>query len=417
MAQILGRLMFPVLIVLILSDFITMAQNPCNGFVVMNLTLASQVWCTPHVYQGDYKGLFVSTYPIYYGPNTAFLYYWSRGGIINNQPVLELTPAQIGYMGTMFWSGYYEGGPATITLVGTYTTGTLGTVADGFEVYLFITPSGWSTINPVSNYSIPHIVSGNFTNQGNVIFPYAMPNTKYIVVQWDPVWSFGSSAPPPNGGDWNVWVSNGNGNSAPDVIDVVGGIGFGAFEPHPGDLIEVKVTYDPNTNTIIGFAYDLNTGQLASFSYRLNGYFTPPSPGYYAFGIAANTGLDYANWGVIAVSEQGITYVTAIVTTTVTVTSVATRTVTSTVTTTVTSPVIVTSTVTTVSPTTVTTTVIGTVTSTVTTTVIPPATTVTVTSLSSISSILPIILTVVIALIIVIVILAILLVASHRRTQ
>ena len=291
---------------LMFFGLIAMAQSPCNGLVVMNLTLKSQVWCVPHVYQGNYNGQPINTYPVYYGPNTAYHNYWSPGSISSNQPILELTPAQMSYTGAMFWSGYYEGGPVTITLVGTYTTGSVPYVADGFEVYLFITPSGWSTTNPASNYSIPHILSMTYKIQGSIMFPYAMPSTKYIVVQWDPYWSFGSSYSPPNGGDWNVFVSTGNGSSAPDVVGVVGGIGSGAFEPNPGDLIVIKVTYNPSNNTISGVAYDLNESASTSFSYSLNGYFTPPSPGYYTFGIAAISGGNVANWGIIAVEEEGV---------------------------------------------------------------------------------------------------------------
>ena len=100
-----------------------------------------------------------------------------------------------------------------------------------------------------------------------------------------------------------MWVGVGNGNSTPGIVDVIDGIGYSAFEPNPGDLIVVEVTYNPSNNTISGYAYDLSNGASASFNYSLNGYFTPPGPGQYVFGIAGNTGGSHANWGVMAVSE------------------------------------------------------------------------------------------------------------------
>ncbi|WP_054856559.1 hypothetical protein [Vulcanisaeta sp. JCM 16159] len=294
-------------LLLVILVHVTYAQSICsNGETVMYLTSAEQVWCIPHVYQGDNGGQPVNNYPVYYGPSNASLY-WSLAGISSNQPILELVPSQTGSAGAMFWSGYYNGSNVTIMLVGTYTTGTIGSVADGFEIYLFIKPSGWSTINPASNYSIPYATNDNsYSVQGEVIFPYAMPNAKYIVVQWDPWWSYGSGLTPQ--GDWNVWIGVGNGNSTPGITDVIDGVGSGAFEPNPGDLIRVTVIYNPYNNTVSGYAEDLNTGQIASFSYSLNGNFTPPSPGQYTFGIAGNTGGSYANWGLINVTTGGLLY-------------------------------------------------------------------------------------------------------------
>ncbi|WP_243675607.1 hypothetical protein [Vulcanisaeta distributa] len=317
-------IMIIMLIFIVFNSMVMAQQSQCNGVVVMNLTMVGQVWCTPHIYQGDYNGQPVGNYPVYYGPSNASQY-WSLAGISSNQPILELVPPQTGSAGAMFWSGHYSGGPVTIMLVGTYTTGTVGSVADGFEFYLFIKPSGWSTTNPASNYSIPYyeLNSGepnSYPVEGSVIFPYAMPGTEYIVVQWNPWWSYGYQYGPLNGGDWNVWIGVGNGNSTPGITDVIDGVGSGAFEPNPGDLIMVEVTYNPSTNTISGYAEDLNTGQVASLSYSLNGNFTPPSPGQYTFGIAGNTGGWYANWGVMAVGEEGITYTPITISTNYTVT-------------------------------------------------------------------------------------------------
>ena len=301
------------------NPIIMAQQSICNGSIILNLTPASQVWCVSRVYQGVYINQPVNTYPIYYGPNSAYRDYWSLSNIKSNYPVLELVRSRPNSTGAIFWSGYYEGGSVTIMFVGTYTTGK-SYIADGFEVYLFVMPSGWSTISPSSNYSIPfatsytaHIIQVQPIQVGGLyMFPYAIPNTRYIIVQWDPFWSYGYPHSPPNGGDWNVLVVIGNGNSTPSVISVIGGVGSGGFEPNPGDLIVVKVTYDPSTNTVSGYAYDLNTKRSASFSYNLDGYFTPPSPGYYTFGIAANTGADYANWGVMSISEEGIKYIPVI---------------------------------------------------------------------------------------------------------
>ena len=119
--------MFFTLITLFLLIFFVFTaaaqQNVCNGLVVLNLTSTSQVWCVPHVYQGDYNGQPVNTYPVYYGPSIAYQSYWSLAGISSNQPVLELVPAQTGSAGAMFWGGYYQGGPVNIKITGTNTKG------------------------------------------------------------------------------------------------------------------------------------------------------------------------------------------------------------------------------------------------------------------------------------------------------
>lgn len=101
-------------------------------------------------------------------------------------------------------------------------------------------------------------------------------------------------------GQWNVWLVNNplgysvtiNPNPSPNIgspYSGFDGIGNGAFQPNPGDLIQVTVTYNPSTNTLSGMVIDLNTGQTATFTISLNGYFTPPPPGNYVFGIGAST--------------------------------------------------------------------------------------------------------------------------------
>ena len=139
------------------------------------------------------------------------------------------------------------------------------------------------------------------------------------------------------------------------------GIGTGAFQPNPGDRINITVTYDPSTNTLTGIAIDLNTGQSASFTLNLDNYYTPPSSGNYVFGVGG-AGAMGGHWALLYVVLMGnvkpsplTTSTTTPATVTVTTTSIVTSTVTSPVTTTVTSTT--TFTVTTTSPITVTTTV------------------------------------------------------------
>lgn len=305
------------IMVLVLPSLIAVAQQSvCNGSVIMDLTPTSQVWCVAHIYQGDNDGQPTNAYPVYYGPNIAYEDYWYQDWYWpmnrSNQPILKLVSSITACsstlwcsdtQGAMFWSGYYEGGPVTITLVGTYSA---MESPYGLEFYLFIKPSGWSTTNPAFNYSIPY-VSHAFNYRGDIMFPHAMLNTTYVVVQWNPndiTWDFP--------GEWNIWIVVGNGSSAPSVIAIANAVGSGGFVPGAGDFVVVSVTYYPSNDTIVGHAYDLNrTGWYSSFSYNLSRYFAPPSPGNYTFGIGANIGTPgpAANWGVISVNEEGVKYV------------------------------------------------------------------------------------------------------------
>jgi len=79
------------------------------------------------------------------------------------------------------------------------------------------------------------------------------------------------------------------------------GIGTGAFQPNPGDRINITVTYDPSTNTLTGIAMDLNTGQSANFTLNLGNYYTPPSSQNYVFGVGA-TG---PYWALLYVATMG----------------------------------------------------------------------------------------------------------------
>jgi hypothetical protein len=282
--------------------------------VILNLLNGHQYFGVPHVYQGDNDGSPTNKWPVYYGPNNASQY-WSQGGISSNQPVLELVPGQLLFAGAMFWSETYSGGPVKITIIGTFSNGP-SPVADGFEIYLFLKPTKWS-VSPKYNYSISYISTPAWEGltypsavEGDVIMPQS--STSYLIIQWDPWWQFGSTASGATG-QWNVWiVNNTNGNNpsvSPSPSPNLGGgyagwdgIGTGAFQPRPGDLINITVTYDPSTNTLTGIAKDLNTGQLASFTLNLGNYYTPPSSGSYVFGIGAAT---RSGWALLYVAMMG----------------------------------------------------------------------------------------------------------------
>jgi hypothetical protein len=292
-----------VLLLTLAPALATSAQTSSSGdFNVVNLLNGINV---PVVFQGVYScNTSTSSWPTYYGPSKASQY-WSAGGISSDQPVLELTPAQESASGAMFWQAYYLGSNVTVTLIGTYSSGS-SPVADGFVFYLFMEPTIWG-VEPQYNYSIIYTftykVRDNPPLGGCVVLPQS--SEPYLVVQWDPYWQyslFSSKAT----GPWNVWiVNNSNGVNAsiyPNPSPSLGsgyagwdGIGTGYFQPRPGDTIEVSVTYDPSTNTLSGKAYDENTGQQTSFTLSLSGYFSAPGPTYYVFGVAAANGNFSAN--------------------------------------------------------------------------------------------------------------------------
>jgi hypothetical protein len=290
--------------------------SQANTQIILDLLHGQQYFGAPHVYQGDQSELFstgTSQWPVYHGPSTASQY-WGSTSI--NQPVLELVPAQGSSAGAMFWSEAYSGGPVKIIIIGTFSTGS-SPVADGYEIYLFLNPTMWG-VSPQYNYSIPYTsTAGNgwatpimlypSPVEGDVILPQS--STPYIVVQWDPYWQIGETRSGATG-QWNVWiVSNPNGNNpsvtpspSPNLASSFAGwdgIGTGAFQPRPGDLIKITVTYDPSTNTLTGVATDLNTGQLASFTLNLGSYYKPPSSGNYVFGVGAGTYGRDADWALL----------------------------------------------------------------------------------------------------------------------
>jgi len=310
------------------------SQNYQNYQVVLNLLNGQQYFGVPHVYQGDNNGAPTSQWPVYYGPNNASQY-WSHAGISSNQPVLELAPAAppSGWTsGAMFWSETYSGGVVKITFIGTYT-GTVSPTADGFVIYLFLKPTKWS-ISPQYNYTIPYnstVGEGWLTyapsypspTGGDVILPQS--STPYIVVQWDPLWQFAGYTQSGATGQWNVYiVSNPSGNNvsitpnpSPNLngyssigLPYAGwdGIGTGAFQPNPGDRINITVTYNPSTNALTGIAIDLNTGQSANFTLNLGNYYTPPSSGSYVFGVGgagAGGGAKGPHWALLYVAMIG----------------------------------------------------------------------------------------------------------------
>ena len=323
------------LIALALISITTTAQfntTPSQYYttqVIMNLLNGQQYFGVPHVYQGDNYGTPTNQWPVYLGPNNASQY-WSLAGISSDQPVLMMiVPYQEVSAGAMFWSETYSGGVVKITFIGTYT-GTVSPTADGFVIYLFLKPTKWS-ISPQYNYSIPYnstVGEGWLTyapaypspTGGDVILPQS--STPYIVVQWDPLWQFAGYTQSGATGQWNVYiVSNPSGNNAsitpnpsPNLsgYSSIGapyagwdGIGTGAFQPNPGDRINITVTYNPSTNTLTGIAIDLNTGQSANFTLNLGNYYTPPGSGSYMFGVEGITGAFYANWALLYVAMIG----------------------------------------------------------------------------------------------------------------
>jgi len=324
-------LVFKILTVTLLLVFIFLVSNACLGqitapgpstqqTIVLNLLYGQQYFGVPHVYQGDNNGAPTNSYPVYYGPNNVSQY-WSQAGISSDQPVLMMVPAQTFSAGAMFWSETYIGGPVKITIIGTYSTGS-SPVADGYEIYLFLTPTMWG-VSPNYNYKIPYTstagngwMSSSYPSpiEGDVILPQS--STPYIVVQWDPAWQIGYTTSGA-AGQWNVWIVNNTNGNNPSVSPIPSpnlgsgyagwdGIGTGAFQPNPGDLISITVTYDPSTNTLTGVAVDLNhTGWEANFTLNLNGYYTPPSSGNYVFGVGADTGAAYANWALLYVAMIG----------------------------------------------------------------------------------------------------------------
>jgi hypothetical protein len=290
---------------------------------VMNLLNGVTKFYVPHIYQGDYQGNPTTSWPILITAKTSNRY-WVTGNI--KQPILELVPISIRNnqitlaAGAMFWSEQYNGGNVTIRLIGTYSGGS-SPPGDGFDIYLFINPWGWSVSSPY-NYSIPYAASDfntgpngvpNFSPvQGDIILPYANLYTfPYIMVQWNSFWQTGYSTSNATG-QFNIWMVNYTFNYIlifpyPSNLGYsyagLDGYGSGYFAPNPGDYICVTVTYVGKTNTLYASAVDLNTGQMATAQVNLTSYFAPPTSGSYVFGVGGSTAtVDYANWGIVLVN-------------------------------------------------------------------------------------------------------------------
>jgi len=197
--------------VLVIVGAVTKAQTSQTNaqVVILNLLNGQQYFGVPHVYQGDNDGSPTNSWPVYYGPSIASQY-WSLAGISSNQPVLELVPAQKLFAGAMFWSKTYSGGPVKITIIGTFSNGP-SPVADGYEIYLFLTPTRWG-VSPNYNYSISYISTPAWRGtgypsptEGDVILPQS--STSYLIIQWDPWWQIGYTRSGATG-QWNVWIVN-----------------------------------------------------------------------------------------------------------------------------------------------------------------------------------------------------------------
>jgi hypothetical protein len=165
-SRIVGSVILVVILVIIGAS--TKAQtSQANTRVILNLLNGQEYFGAPHIYQGDRNDAPTSQWPVYYGPSMANLY-WKSTTI--NQPVLEIVPARTWSAGAMFWQEHYSGGPVTITMVGTFSSGSQSP-ADGFVIYLFLPLSSltWG-ISPAYNYSIPYKVYHASPIQGEVIF-------------------------------------------------------------------------------------------------------------------------------------------------------------------------------------------------------------------------------------------------------
>jgi len=274
----------------------TATTLPQNYQVVLNLLNGQQYFGVPHVYMGYYSVfVFVNVttqWPAYYSPLNASLY-WSLAGISSNQPVLELMGATSWSSGAMYWPTYYEGGNITISFITVYTTVNSTIVNSTYaylytspiSVYLFIKPLGWG-ISSMYNFSIPCarpalLVNFNLTYGFPPIVPMIPWSTaNYLIVTWFPAnqnpWT------PANQNPWTIEVVNTT-STYSLTLTYLGGNGI--VKPKPGDLLNVTITYNPNTNTIYGMIRDINTSETSTFTASLSGNFTPPSSGYYVFGI------------------------------------------------------------------------------------------------------------------------------------
>ena len=286
--------------------------NPLKGNV-LDLLNGYLDFYVPHIYEGV-SGLNINTSIVkFFDYLTAPSGYWKKNNI--TQPVLQLVCPIPNSQGLIFWPEYYESGEnVTITFIGSFYTYNYrwAGAGDGFEVYLFLNPTKWN-VSPEWNYSTDfplYIVWPGYPyslTQGNVVLPQS--NTTFLYVQMDPVWGYSP---------WNIWVVNSTKNitrpinpyscppTPPAVVAekykpilIEDHYGSGVVSMVPLTYIYEQVTYDPQTNTIYAVAFDLNTGQYTIAVLNLGKYFSPPPSGYYVFGIGADGGSDFANWGLL----------------------------------------------------------------------------------------------------------------------
>jgi len=249
------------------------AQTSQNTQIILNLLNGQQYFGVPHVYIGyAFLGNITTQWPVYYSPSNASQY-WSLAGISSDQPVLELFNAEGSGSGVMYWPTHYEGGNITMSFTMTYTLNA-SFYPGPVSVYLFIKPLGWD-IAPMYNFSIPNAHPSPIT--ASLIFPPApmtpQSATSYLIITWSP----GNRIK-----QWAVAVVN-------TSLSLAYLGGNGSAEPKPGDMLNIVITYDPNTNIIHGTVRDLNTSEVSMFTAGLDGNFTPPSPGYYVFGIGTTS--------------------------------------------------------------------------------------------------------------------------------
>jgi len=247
------------------------AQASQNTQIILNLLNGQQYFGVPHIYIGyTFLGNVTTQWPAYYSPSNASQY-WSLAGISSDQPVLELFNGGSG-SGVMYWPTHYDGGNITMSFTMTYTLNA-SFYPGPVSVYLFIKPLGWD-IAPMYNFSIPNARPSPIAS---LIFPPVpmtpQSATSYLIITWSP----GNRIK-----QWAVAVVN-------TSLSLAYLGGNGSAEPKPGDMLDIVITYDPNTNIIHGTVRDLNTSEVSMFTAGLDGNFTPPSPGYYVFGIGTTS--------------------------------------------------------------------------------------------------------------------------------
>lgn len=247
--------------------------------VVLNMSAWSPTFGVPHIYIGLDNGQPTRNWPAYLGPNDAKLY-WAPVAASIYTPLLQLTPNKQSAAGAIYWRFNYNGS-FFIVLIGTFTNYTWRP-ADGYTVYLFISPETWD-VDPMSNYTVPPT---QLWHAGPII---GLPSsTPYLAIQWDPFWC-----------RWYLYQINRGrlsllNQSRPTCI-----------ETRPGDLMLLMVGVNPVNKVIVGFVGNLNTDQYFTFTSTLANY-SLPRPGSYVFGIGAGTGGASANWALLYAHQYDV---------------------------------------------------------------------------------------------------------------